>query len=83
METSEQHPDFFEISVNLNGSTQTIQVKAEETTDGAEYFKCSLADQNITQIRQEKDGDWEQIWGNLNPIDVDNIGKAIAAKKDK
>lgn len=83
MEASEQHSEIFEISVQLSGSVQTIQVKPEETTDGAEYFKCSLNDQHITQIRQEKDGDWEQIWGELNSIDVNNIGKAIAAKKDK
>lgn len=79
MENLEIQPEGFDINISLNGSMKTIQVKPEETTDGAEYFKCNLDGKNITQIRQEKDGSWEQIWGDLSNIDVVNIGKAIAA----
>lgn len=79
MENLEIQPEEFDIKISLNGSMKTIQVKPEETTDGVEYFKCNLEGKNITQIRQEKDGSWEQIWGDLSNIDVVNIGKAIAA----
>lgn len=79
MEKLETHAENFEIDISLNGSVKTIQVQPEETTDGAEYFKCNLDGKNITQIRQEKDGTWEQIWGDLNNLDVVNIGKAIAS----
>lgn len=79
MEASTQNSENFEISINLSGSMKTILVKPEETTDGAEYFECILDDKSITQIRQEKDGSWEQIWGELNHLDIVTIGKAIAA----
>ncbi|MEQ7800376.1 hypothetical protein ABDJ41_11270 [Pedobacter sp. ASV1-7] len=81
MENLDIQPENFDINISLNGSMKTIQVEPEETTDGAEYFKCNVEGKNITQIRQEKDGSWEQIWGDLSNIDVVNIGKAIAAYK--
>lgn len=68
----------FEISITLNGANKTIHVKPDETSDGVEYFKCSEANKNITQIRQEKDGSWEQIWGELDIDMVQEIGKAIS-----
>lgn len=79
MGQSEVHQEEFEISIDLNGSKKTIKVKPEETTDGAEYFKCSQANKNITQIRQEKDRSWEQIWGDLDDATIQHIGKAINA----
>ena len=72
------HQEDFEISTILNGSEKTIKVKPEETTDGVEYFKCSHSGKNITQIRLEKDGSWEQIWGDLDNLSVQTIGKAIS-----
>lgn len=78
MGQSEVHQEDFEINIILNGSTKAIKVKPEETTDGAEYFKCSQANKNITQVRQEKDGTWEQIWGDLDNEMVQSIGKAIS-----
>lgn len=79
MERSEVNQEEFEINITLNGSKQTINVKPEETTDGAEYFKCSQSSKNITQIRQEKDKGWEQIWGDLDNGTIQDIGKAINA----
>lgn len=78
MGQSETHQEEFELNIILDGSKQTISIKPEETTDGAEYFKCRHADKNITQIRQEKDGSWEQIWGELDNVSIQSIGKAIA-----
>lgn len=80
MEQSEVHQDDFEISIILDGSKKTIRIKPEETTDGAEYFKCIQGNRNITQIRQEKDGSWEQIWGDLDNSIVQAIGEAINAR---
>lgn len=79
MGQSEVHQEEFKISIDLNGSKKTIKVKPEETTDGAEYFKCSQSNKNITQIRQEKDGSWDQIWGDLDNALIQRIGKAINA----
>ena len=71
------HQESFEININLDGTDQTIRVSPEETTDGVEFFRCSLGEHNITQIRKEKDGTWEQIWGTLDAKTVDTIGQAI------
>lgn len=73
----EVHQEEFEINIILNGSNKTIKVRPEETTDGAEYFKCRESDKNICQLRQEKDSNWEQIWGNLDNETIQHIGKAI------
>lgn len=80
MGNTELHAQGFEIDVDLNGAAQTIQVVPEETTDGVAYFNCSLSGKNITQIRKEKDGGWEQIWGDLDPQAVTKIGNAISNK---
>ena len=80
MKKVERNEQDFEIIVNLNEGHKTVRVSPEETTDGAEYFKCSLKGENITQIRKEKDGSWEQIWGKLDPKTVNIIGAAITAK---
>ncbi len=79
MGETELHQENFEININLGGTNQTIYVNPEETTDGVEYFKCSLAGKNLTQIRREEDGNWEQIWGDLDMRTVEAIGKAITA----
>lgn len=76
----ELHQESFEININLDGTNQTIHVSPEETTDGVEYFRCSLQGENITQIRRDEDGNWEQIWGKLDTKTVDAIGKAITAR---
>lgn len=71
----------FEINVNLAGTSQAIRVRPQETTDGIEYFSCSIEGKNITQIRMEKEGGWEQIWGELDTKAVETIGQAIIAQK--
>ncbi|WEK20526.1 MAG: hypothetical protein P0Y49_05165 [Candidatus Pedobacter colombiensis] len=80
MEATELHSQDFEIEVNLNGKPTTIQVKTEETTDGAEYFTCMHSGKSLTEIRKEKDGSWEQIWGDLDQQTVNMIGSAISSK---
>jgi hypothetical protein len=80
MKKVERNEQDFEIDISLNGGHKTVRVSPKETTDGAEYFKCTLKGENITQIRKEKDGSWEQIWGKLDPQTVNIIGKAITGK---
>jgi len=79
MGEKESYQRSFKITVNLNGKDETLQVSPEDTTDGIEYFKCNLEGKNITQIRREEDGNWEQIWGELDNKTVEEIGKAITA----
>jgi len=73
----------FELKIKLNSSLQDIKIHSQETTDGDEYFICELNDEQITQVRREKDGNWEQIWGKLDPTTVNAIGAAISAKIKK
>lgn len=76
----ELHNPEFEITIELNGTHQTIQVQPDETSDGVEYFICKSDDEQITQIRKEENGSWEQLWGKLNQDDIDHIGHAIENK---
>jgi hypothetical protein len=82
MKDMELHNQDFIVSINSNGSLQNIKVSPEETTDGVEYFKCKLGDENITQIRKDKDGNWEQIWGELDDESVNEIGLAITDREN-
>ncbi|WP_316810887.1 hypothetical protein [Pedobacter heparinus] len=77
--TNLQQADF-EITIQLNGAKKTLKISIKETTDGVEYFNCNINNKNITQVRKEKDGNWEQIWGNLTPQEVNTVGAAITAK---
>ncbi|WP_442590534.1 hypothetical protein ACSBL2_04830 [Pedobacter sp. AW31-3R] len=70
----------FEITVSLSGEEKTIRVQPAETSDGVEYYKCNDGSAEITQIRKEEDGQWEQLWGDLEQQEIDLIGAAIAQK---
>ncbi len=73
----ELHNPGFDIEVSLDGSGKTIRVQPDETSDGVEYYICSSGDQQITQIRMDEDGNWEQLWGDLSQEDVNAIGGVI------
>lgn len=77
MKDMESHEQAFEIQVNFDNAEQHIKVEPEETSDGAAYFKCSISGNAITQLREEPDGKWEQLWGSLDHTSVNAIGKAI------
>jgi hypothetical protein len=77
----ELHNPAFEIIVNLDGKNKTITVQPEETSDGVEYYICSLNGQQLTQIRQEEDNEWEQLWGELDQQAVNEIGAVIIKNK--
>lgn len=77
----ELHNPGFDIEANLDGGSKTIRVQPDETSDGVEYFICSTGDQQITQIRLDEDGNWEQLWGDLSQEDIDAIGERIKEKE--
>ena len=76
----ELHNPEFEITAALNGTSQTIQVQPGETSDGVEYFICKSEGEQLTQIRKDEDGQWEQLWGDLSQDDIDSIGHQIENK---
>lgn len=80
MKQQHSHPEEFEILVTIDGTDTRITVKPDETSDGAPYFICDLSGNTITQLREENDGSWEQLWGKLDHHTVTLIGKAIKYK---
>lgn len=71
-----RNPDF-KIEVSLNGQQRQLHVKPDETSDGIEYFIVFDDENELTQIRLESEGKWEQLWGELSEQDVNTIGEAI------
>jgi hypothetical protein len=72
----------FTIEATVNGKSQQVQVATEETTDGVDFYKCSINGTEITQVRKEVEG-WKQIWGDLSQEEVNNIGIVIEAYIEK
>ncbi|MES2416679.1 MAG: hypothetical protein V4541_00750 [Bacteroidota bacterium] len=70
----------FTISVHLSDKLRHINVRPKETTDGVAYFGCFLDKKEITQLRKELYGHWEQLWGNLDAATIESIGKEIEKK---
>ncbi|WP_113662448.1 hypothetical protein [Pedobacter nanyangensis] len=73
------HVDFY-IVANINGSEKHIKVITLETTDGVPYYSCYIGENEITQLRNEIYGKWEQLWGNLPQETVNDIGEKILEK---
>lgn len=70
------NPDF-KIEVSFKGQQRSLHVKPDETSDGIEYFIVFDDENELTQIRLESEGKWEQLWGELSEEDVNTIGEAI------
>lgn len=68
--------DFY-IIVQIDGNEKHVNVKHLETTDGVPYYACYIGKTEITQIRDELYGKWEQLWGSLPEETVQAIGKQI------
>lgn len=71
----------FDIAVEIDGASKTIRVKPEETSDGVPYYSCYTDEAQITQIRLDEEGNWEQMWGELEQADINAIGKVIKEKE--
>lgn len=74
MDSAQQH---FYIIAQINGQEKHICVKELETTDGVPYYACYVGDTEITQIRNETYGKWEQLWGDLDEQTIQKIGAKI------
>jgi len=73
------HIDFY-IIANIDGEEKHLKVIELETTDGVPYYSCFIGDNEITQLRNEIYGKWEQLWGNLSSETVNHIGEKILEK---
>jgi len=73
------HIDFY-IIANIEGEKKHIKVIELETSDGVPYYSCFIGEKEITQIRKETYGKWEQLWGELAIETVNDIGIKIEEK---
>lgn len=71
--------DFY-IIARIDGQEKHIKVIQLETTDGVPYYSCYIGEKELTQIRNETYGKWEQLWGNLDDETIQNIGLQIEEK---
>ncbi|SOD14152.1 hypothetical protein [Pedobacter xixiisoli] len=71
--------DFY-IIAQINEQEKHIKVVQLETTDGVPYYSCLIGDDEITQLRDETYGKWEQLWGDLDDNTIQRIGKQIEEK---
>jgi len=73
-------PTDFYIIAEIDGTDRHIKVIELETTDGVPYYSCFMGETELTQIRNETYGTWEQLWGDLDDKSVANIGLQIEEK---
>ncbi|MNK17112.1 hypothetical protein D3C87_352960 [compost metagenome] len=71
--------DFY-IIAQIDELEKHIKVVQLETTDGVPYYSCIIGDNEITQLRNEMYGKWEQLWGDLDDKTIQNIGLQIEEK---
>ena len=71
--------DFY-IIATINEQEKHIKVVQLETTDGVPYYACFIGESEITQLRKETYGKWEQLWGNLDNNTIQFIGSQIMEK---
>ncbi len=69
------------ITAEIQGNQKKIGVIELETTDGAPYYSCFINGTELTQLRNETHGKWQQLWGNLPIETIQHIGEKISEKK--
>lgn len=79
MKNMNQEP--IHLKIRLDGEETQLNAKKEETTDGISFFKIEQQGKLITQIRKI-DNEWEQLWGDLNQQQIDEIGTALDREED-
>ena len=67
----------FNITAEIEGQEKQVNVTQLETTDGVPYYACHTEKGEITQLRNETYGKWEQLWGNLDDKTIQYLGKQI------
>ncbi|WAC40168.1 hypothetical protein [Pedobacter sp. SL55] len=70
----------FYIIVEIDGRESQLKVVQLETTDGVPYYSCKHKEIEITQLRNETYGKWEQLWGNLDDKTIQDLGSKIEEK---
>lgn len=70
----------FEIVVNIAEKQKRLNIIPQETTDGAPYYICRENEQHLSEIRKESNGNWVQLWGDLEEQSIQAIGQAIDEK---
>jgi len=70
----------FEIEVSIHSEKRRLTVKTEETTDGAPYYICSDGEDHVAEVRKETNGQWVQLWGDVDEESIEAIGEAIDAQ---
>jgi len=70
----------FYVICQINEQDKEIKVIQLETTDGVPYYSCMIGDNEITQLRNEIYGKWEQLWGDLDNETIQQLGKQIEEK---
>jgi hypothetical protein len=67
----------FTVMATVNKIDEEVTVTPIETTDGVVYYSCCIDGQELSQIRKEIYGKWEQLWGDLDERAVATLGEAI------
>lgn len=67
----------FKINVSLKKGESMLKIRPDETSDGVSIFKCYAGEDMITEIRQDHQQEWSQLWGKLEQEDINRIGAAI------
>ena len=70
----------FNITAKIDGQEKEIKVTQLETTDGVPYYACHVENSEITQLRNETYGKWEQLWGDLDDKTLQHLGQQIEEK---
>jgi len=73
----EKSENTFEITLKSHLMDKPVLVQSEQTTDGVPVYHCFLKERSISQLRQEPSGEWTQIWGDLSPEVVQQLGDSI------
>jgi hypothetical protein len=75
-----QNPRFsIKVALQQRGE-ENLEISPAETTDGVPYYKFDLNGQEI-QLRENEEGKWELLWGDLEDEDVQAIGDKINKHK--
>ncbi|RZL69942.1 MAG: hypothetical protein EOO93_00080 [Pedobacter sp.] len=72
----EQDKEFY-IIAEIEGTERHLKVVELETSDGVPYYSCLMGETELTQLRDETYGTWEQLWGTLDDKSIANIGHQI------
>lgn len=70
----------FYIIAEIDQLETRLKVTQLETTDGVPYYSCHDKETEITQLRNETYGKWEQLWGKLDSKTIQDIGSKIEEK---